>query len=192
MADPLSVDDAEESRAAKPNFIGEIVASEVNSEEFSMNEDYRESGADYIEHLYEIRPIAKLDDDGNWVSADWDNLHEFNVKVNPNPMSKWMTLVYHLTQKAGFDLSDEGVGSYEDLPEFLVGRVFEFRDLTWTEDEEMDFGGDVGTVKIRDLADNSSQKPNNFVVPVREITDDNELADLGVETEVEPDTSVDL
>lgn len=207
MVDPLGTDDAEETSSGKPNFVGRIVDSERSSDEYGVKEEYigeGESREDYYEHLYEIEPLVKMDrESGEWVDAGWDNLHEFSVKVNSNPESKWMVFIAFLEDAVGGvqEFLAERTGkdadsvSIADLEDALVGEVFEFRDLTWTEDETLEFSGGDITRNIQMLGQQFSDGgniPNNFVVPVRRITDADTLADLGVEQEAAADETVEL
>lgn len=207
MVDPLGTDDAEEVSSGKPNFIGRIVGSEKESDEFGVKEEYigaDESREDYYEHLYEIAPLVKLDrESGEWVEAGWDNLHEFSLKINTNPSSKWMVFMAHLESAVGdvreyiAEQTGNEVGdvSIADLEDALTGEVFEFRELTWTEDEDIEFKGGEITRNLQMLGKqfgDGGNLPNPLTVPVRRITDADTLADLGVEQEPDADETVQL
>lgn len=182
MADPLSMDEGEDRTSAKENFVGRIVASEVESDDYGMDEEYMEADSSYFEHVYEIDVL----------DHDWGNLHVFSLEVNNNFQSKWMVLVGHLQQIHG-DLADEhGVESLGELADFLTDRVYEFREITWQEDEEFDYPGVDKTVNFGSMFAGSENLPNPLIVPVREVTDEEELDSLGEDTPTEIDEDVEL
>lgn len=181
MVDALSSADGEESSGTKPNFIARVVESEYQSDDNPVKEEYLgedESREDYYEHLYELEVLRVLGDNED---ASWDNLHEFSLKLTNNFQSKWMVFLGHLENIHG-SLADNDIGSYEDMAEFLTGRVYEFREIGWTEDEEFtwDQSPDGKTINISQIFANSDNPPNELIVPVREVGED-EMADLGVE-----------
>ena len=171
MADPLGADEGVESTGGKENFIARVVNSEYESEEYGMKEEYKDEGKNYFEHLYELEVLDK----------DWKNLHEYSVTVSSNFASKWMVLIGHLQEIHG-DLREAGIESASDLEDFLEGRVYEFREITWDEDEEFEFPGGVHTLNFKEAFENNDYDVKPFLVPVREITDEDEIADLGEET----------
>lgn len=170
MVDAFSTDEGEETNGKKDNFIGRVVTSDVVSDEYPVKDEYREDDETYIDHLYEIEVL----------SEDWDNMSEFSIKLSSSYTSKWMVLLHHLEQFLG-NLREEGIDSPQDLCEYLEGRVFEFKDISWEEDEEIDFGEGSPTYKLSEMFEGNDNSPNNFMVPVREVTDEDELADLGGE-----------
>lgn len=171
MVDAFSSSDAEESSGTKPNFIGRIVRSEPNDSEDGMNEEWKEDGESYYEFLYEIEVLDK----------DWKNQQQFGVKMSNNFNSKWMFLIGHLENIYG-DLGEAGIEGPEDLAEALEGKVFEFREYDWTEDEEFTWeeSPNQKTVVINQMFRDSENPPKEFIVPIREV-DEDELSELEVE-----------
>ena len=182
MVNAFSTDDAEEQSGTKPNFIGRVVDSEPESDEYPMNENYKDEGEIYFEHVYEIDVL----------SEDWGNLHEFSVKVNNNIYSKWMVLIWHLQDIHGDLEGEHGVQSLDDLAEFLTGRVYEFREIDWTEDDELYFDGLDKSVRIRDIFSGSDNTPNPMLTPVREVTDEDELGEIETSDAPEIDEDIEL
>lgn len=176
MVDAFSSENAEESSGGKPNFIGRIVTSRPEDDEHGVKEEWQKEGKDYYDYLYEIEVL----------DHDWKNLHEFGIEVSNNFNSKWMLFIGHLENIHG-KLSDNGIEGYEDLAEALEGKVYEFREITFEEDEEFTWkeSPDGHTVNLGEMFDSGENAPNEFIVPVR-VVDDEELEDLDdVESEEE-------
>jgi hypothetical protein len=176
MVDAFSSENAEESSGGKPNFIGRIVTSRPEDDEHGVKDEWQKEGKDYYDYLYEIEVL----------DHDWKNLHEFGIEVSNNFNSKWMLFIGHLENIHG-KLSDNGIEGYEDLADALEGKVYEFREITFEEDEEFTWNEspDGHTVNLGEMFDSGENAPNEFIVPVR-VVDDEELEDLDdVESEEE-------
>lgn len=176
---------------AKENFIGEVVFSNVDctcedcesgregAARKGLSEEEMESDYD---HFMKIRPLTEY--------TDTNAFHVYNLNVNDNFNSKWMVMVGHLERVHGNlreamvdqgyadSVSDVALDTFQD---FLTGRVYEFREITWEEDEEFSWPGTDVTRNIGNMFDSGDFAPNSMLVPIDEITDDNQLADLGVE-----------
>jgi len=180
--DAFSSADAEESTGGKPNFIGRIVRTEPEDSEDGIREEYKDEGKSYYDFLYEIEVLDK----------EWKNQLQYGVEMSNNFRSKWMLLVGHLENIHG-PLSENGIDSPEDLAEALEGNVYEFREITFEEDEEFTWNEspDEHTVNLGEMFGDSENSPNEFIVPVR-IVDEDELEDLDVEGETEEVEEVEL
>lgn len=180
--DAFSSENAEESTGGKPNFIGEIVSSDPDGGDNPMKDEYMDDGSQYFEFLYEIEVL----------SQDWKNQKQFGVEISNNFRSKWMILVGHLENIYG-PLGDNGIESPEDLADALEGKVFEFREITWEEDEEFTWeeSPNEHTVNFGEMFDGSDNKPNEFIVPVQEVSED-ELDDLDVDSGEEDIEEIEL
>lgn len=168
--DAFSSDDAEDSTGTRPNFVGKVVANAVESTEDRFQTQYEND----IDVLYEIEAL----------DHDYDNVFELGVNVRQSIGSKWMVLVGHLENIHGPD-EIRSFESLEDMLDFLEGKVYEFKDQDFTADEEFTFKykGDGHTINFEDTFGDLENPPNPMVLPVREVTDPEELADLGVETQ---------
>lgn len=168
--DAFSSDDAEESTGTRPNFIGKVIASAVESQEERFQTQYEND----IDVLYEIDAL----------DHDWENVFELGVNVRQSIGSKWMVLIGHLENIFGPE-TVRGWDSLEDMLDFLEGKVFEFKDQDFTADEDFTFEhkGDGHTINFKDTFGDLENPPNSMMLPVREVTDAEELADLGVETD---------
>lgn len=182
MVDAFSSEDAEESSGTKPNFIGRIVRSEPSDSEDGIKEEYKEEDKSYFDFLYEIEVLDK----------DWKNQQQFGVEMSNNFNSKWMFLIGHLENIYG-DLGEAGIEGPEDLAEALEGKVFEFKEYDWTEDEEFTWeeSPNEKTVVANQMFRDSENPPNEFIVPVREV-DEDEVSELGGGDESEEVEEVDL
>jgi hypothetical protein len=167
---PFSSDDADESSGTRPNFIAQIVRSEVDTEDEDLqgNPEYE---SDY-DVLYELDVL----------DADYSNMYELGIDVRESLASKWKVLMGHLENIHGPD-TIRNLGSLEELAEFLDGRVYEFKDQDMTADEDFTFEhkGDGHTINFMQEFGDYENPPNSTLLPVREVTDNDELADLGVE-----------
>lgn len=182
MVDAFSSSDAEESSGTKPNFIGRIIRSEPEDSEDGIREEYKEDGKSYYDFLYEIEVLDK----------DWKNQLQYGVEMSNNFESKWMLLIGHLENIYG-DLEEHGITGPEELAEALEGKVFEFREIAFTEDEEFTWeeSPNQKSMYLNDMFQGGENDPNEFIVPVREV-DEDELADLDVEGESEDIEEVEL
>jgi hypothetical protein len=182
MPDPLSTNEGENRTSTKDNFVGRVVTSEYESEEYGGDDRYRDADSDYFDHLYEIEVL----------SEDWENVHVFSLEVNNNFQSKWMLFIGHLQQIHGDLQEDMEVGSLSELADFLEGNVYEFREIGFTEDEEFTYPGVDQTVNFRQMFSGSENQPNPLIVPVREVTDEDELDGLNQGSSTEIDDDVEL
>ena len=180
--DAFSSADAEESTGGKPNFIGRITRSEPEDSEDGIKEEYKDEGKAYFDFLYEIEVLDK----------EWKNQLQYGVEMSNNFRSKWMLLVGHLENIHG-PLGENGIDNAEDLAEALTDKVYEFREITFEEDEEFvwEHSPDKHTVNFGEMFDGGENAPNEFIVPVRLVEDD-ELDDLDVEGETEDVEEVEL
>lgn len=175
MADPLSSSEGSDEPAARRNFVGRIEFSRVecDCEHCQKGEEAKaKSGEDWddydYQHLYKIQPLSEYN----------KPMSEFGINASDRFASKWMVFIGHLENLHG-NLRENDINSLEELGEFLTGRVYEFRDITWEEDEEFDFPGeDTPTLKLDEIFDGDFQA-SSMLVPVREVADEDELADLG-------------
>lgn len=166
----FSSDEAEESTGTRPNFIARVVGGAVESDDDRFQTQYEND----IDVLYELEAL----------DHDWENVFELGVNVRQSLGSKWMVLIGHLENIHGPE-AIRGLDSLDDLIEFLQGRVYEFKDQDFTADEEFTFKhkGDGETINFEDVFGELENPPNSMMLPVREVTDEEELADLGVEAE---------
>lgn len=176
-ADPLSSDEGSDEVPAKNNFIGRVVFSRIDcdcedcasGDEAAAAKGYDEGELDHdYDHFFKVEPLTEYDKE----------MSVYGLNINDNFQSKWMVMVGHLEKVHG-NLRGQGVESLEDLPEFLTGRVYEFRDITFQEDENFTWGD--GTTKNLGQMFTGDFTPNSMMVPVREVTDEDELMDLGVD-----------
>lgn len=176
MVDPLSTDEGQESSGGKENFIGEVVFSrkecdcEICSKGKQRANFERDEDTEVYEHPLHVKPLTRYEKNQNTLS----------LTINNGWTSKWMIFIGHLQEIHG-NLREHGVDSMEALGEFLTGRVYEFRDITWEEDEDFQYPSQDRVVNFMKIGQSYSQKPNEMMVPVREVTDEDELAELGAE-----------
>lgn len=177
MPDVFGSSSAEEATGAKQNFIGKVKFSRVDCD-CPICESGREAGGDQydsdIDHLLAIEPLTEYDKQQNVLS----------VNARRSFGSKWMVFIGHLENAIG-PLEEHGVESFEDLCELLTNRVFEFRELTFEEDETFTWehakGGDGYSANISNLFQDMTNPPDAMLVPVREVTDPEELSEIGAE-----------
>lgn len=185
MSDVLDPDSMDDSAPGKPDFFAQVVESKHQDPDNPVPEEYLNEGEeqeDYFHQLYELDVLEVPDDP----DADWKNLTEFSIRKRDRVRTKWGVLMCHLQDIFG-NLSEQGIEGSADLAEFLEGKVFKFRDITWSEDAPVP-GQDF---TYGDLGADSTQPMNNFIVPVEHVDDDQRLAEFGVEPDVEPDENVD-
>ena len=168
--DAFSSDDAEQSTGTRPNFVGRVVDNAEDSEEERFQTQYDSD----IDVLYEIEALDE----------DYDNIFELGVDVRQSLGSKWMILVGHLENIHGAE-TVRSFGGIDEMLEFLEGRVYEFTEQDFTADEDFTFEekGDGHTINYEDTFGDLENVPNPMMLPVREVDDPEELADLGVETD---------
>lgn len=168
MVDAFSSEDAEESTGGKPNFIGRIVRSEPSDSDDGIKEEYKDDGKSYYEFLYEIEVL----------DHDWKNQLQYGVEMSNNFRSKWMLLIGHLENIHG-SLDEAGIGGPEEMAEALEGAVYEFREITFEEDEEFTWENSPNghTVNLGEMFGDSENSPNEFIVPVRAV-DEEEVEEL--------------
>ena len=168
MTDAFSSDAAEETQGTRENFIGRVVRSDPDPDDEMFDTEYDSD----FELLYEVEVL----------DHDWKNVMELGINVRKSLGSKWMILVGHLENIHGPEVI-RAFESLEECAEFLTGRVYEFEDVNLTADEDFTFQHKDGgtTINYEDEFGNSDNPPNPMMLPVREITDEDELADLGVE-----------
>ena len=168
MTDAFSSDAAEETQGTRENFVGRVVRSEPDPDDDMFDTEYE---SDY-ELLYEVEAL----------DHDWENVMELGINVRKSLGSKWMVLIGHLENIHGPEVVRE-FSSLEDMGEFLEDKVYEFADVDLTADEDFTFEhkDDGETINYEDKFAGSDNPPNPMLVPVREVTDEDELADMGVE-----------
>lgn len=166
---PFSSDDAQEGGGTRENFIGRIIRSDPDPDDEMFDTEYESD----FELLYEIEVLNK----------DYKNLSELGINVRKSLGSKWMLLIGSLENIHGPD-TVRGFESLDDLAEFLEGKVYEFKDTDLTADEEFTFQhkGDGETINFKDVFGGLENPPNPMLLPVREVTDAEELAELGAES----------
>lgn len=181
MTNPLNPDEAEDVSGKKDNFIGQVVGSSmegmVPESGYKEPEQSYESDVKTFDHFMHIKPL-----DGTYEK----NQNVFRLAVRTGKTTKWMVMMAHLKDIHGEEF-EEAVDEVEDIPGFLTGRVYEFRDIAFTEDDEVPILG----VTYNQIGQQNDQI-NEMLVPIREVTDENELADLGVESSSDVDTSVEI
>lgn len=174
-------DEGESGAGTKENFIGEVVYSDPNE----VHEDYRpdepnDYSSDY-EHVAVIDPLTVYDNRqtvlGMNTSTSWG--------------SKWMVFVGHLENAHGATLGELTDGTAEGLAEFLVGNVYEWREIDPMEDYEFTWEQSKSgkTANIEDLFSGMTNMPNEFLVPVRYVDDPDELSEHGKEESIEVDSA---
>jgi len=176
--DAFSSADAEESTGGKPNFIGRITRSEPEDSEDGIKEEYKDEGKAYFDFLYEIEVLDK----------EWKNQLQYGVEMSNNFRSKWMLLVGHLENIHG-PLAENDITGPDDLAEALEGSVYEFREITWQEDEEFtwEHSPNKKTLKFSEMFSNSENPPAELIVPVRKLSEEevDELDGTDSDEEVE-------
>jgi len=176
--DAFSSENAEESSGGKPNFVARIIRSEPHESEDGIKEEYKNEGEDYYEFLYELDVL----------DHDWSNLRQYGVRITTNFESKWMVFVGHLENIHG-PLAENDITGPDDLAEALEGSVYEFREITWQEDEEFtwEHSPNKKTLKFSEMFSNSENPPAELIVPVRKLSEEevDELDGTDSDEEVE-------
>jgi len=184
MSDPLTPDDAEDVSGKQQNFIGKVVGSSVEGlAQEAIDHGYNESKNQYesdvpqFDHVAFIKPI-----DGTY--DKYQNILGLNVREGRQ--TKWMALMSCFYAIHG-DEWVENVESYKDIPDFIKGRVYEWQDVNWTEDSEV-----PGLGITYQAIGRGNDQINNMLVPIREVTDENELADLDGDADTGVDDTVSI
>jgi hypothetical protein len=176
MTDLYGSDDAEEASGAKENFIGRVVDSAVDSDDIEVDTGANIHGSDEYESdidvLYIVEPLTEY--------TDTDHFYELSINVSRSPASKWQILAGHVENMNGKTLGNMGLASAQDLCDWFRGRVFEFRDITFEEDETFTWEMSDRQINIRREFQDMENKPNPLLVPVREVGED-ELAELEID-----------
>lgn len=176
MTDPLSSDEATSGQGAKENFIGRIERSEADADDEFLDDTYESD----IDILYEVTPLTQYD----------NTMYELGVNVRSGINSKWMVFVGHLENIHG-DLSELGLESVDDVLEFITGRVYEFEDVTFEEGDMFTFNESGKELDLGEVGGDEN-RANPMMLPIREVTDDDELAELGSQANTEDVEEVEL
>jgi len=175
--DAFSSEDATETSGTRENFTAEVVRSEPDTDEERFQTQY---SSDW-DIVYELRPL----------DAEYDNVFELGMNQRESLESKFFVLVGHLENIHG-PLSDNGVESLKELAEFMEGNVYEFTDQDMTADEEFVFTESGRSLNYEDAFGGLDNPPESMLLPVRQVTDADELADLGVGDNASIDDTVDF
>lgn len=174
--DAFDTQDLEESSGAKENFIGEVTASAVNIEDADVDID---SGSDEYESdidlLYAVDPLTEYD----------STFYELGLNTSSSRVSKWAVFLTFLENIYGDTMPELGIESPEDLTERLEGKVYEFRDITFQEDEVIESEVTGQEIDLREFR-SMENPPNSMMVPIREVSED-ELAEIDVDTDEDED-----
>ncbi len=186
MVDALGSGSAEESAGNKENFIGKVEWSRVECDcEICQKgrEAASEGGFDAdrdFDHPAKIQPLTQYD----------EYQHILGLNVSTAFSSKWMIFAGHVENIHG-SFEENGVEELGDIADLLEGNVYEWREITFTEDEEFTWeeanGGEGATYHIGNLFSDMDNKPRDMLVPVREVDDPDELSELDAEDEAEVD-----
>jgi hypothetical protein len=176
MTEPLGSSAGEESSGAKDNFIGKVIYSDPDQLHESVD------GSDEYESDFEqvavIEPLTEYE----------KSQYVYGMNVSQSYGSKWLVFAGHLENAVG-SFEENGIESLDDLAEFLKGKVFEWRELTFDENEDFTWehanGGEGYTANIQSLFSDMTNPPNSLLVPVRHVNDPEELAELGEEESAE-------
>lgn len=162
MTDPLSSDDAEIGQGTKENFVGKVVRTAMDADDDMLSDEYESD----IDILYEIQPFTEYD----------KRMYEMGVDVRSGLNSKWVVFIGHLENIHG-DLSEHDLADAEDVLDFMTGRVYEFTDLAFKDGEEFHFEESGKTLDLGEVGGDDNQA-NPMMLPVREVTDEDELQEL--------------
>ncbi len=181
MTDLMGSSEGEETTGKRDNFIGRVEFSRVNCtcEDCAKGDDAAsKAGVDEedlqndIDHLFRVEALTEY---------DGSSFNVFGIDVSTSWQSKWQVFTAFFENNIG-TFNELGLESTEDITDYLEGRVFEFRDVTFEEDEELtwEHSPNGHTEVLGEMFDDGEYSPNSILVPVREITDDQKLAELGV------------
>lgn len=176
MPDIFGSGEGEEGSGAKDNFIGKVVYSDPDEIHPESNAGSDEYSSDF-EQVAVIEPLTQYE----------KKQYIYGLDVSNSWGSKWMMFVGHFENIHG-SLADNGIDNLEDFADFLEGKVYEWKDLTFTEDEEFTWeqAPEGGVTKnIRDIFSGMENPPNNMMVPTRHVSDPEELAEYGEEESAE-------
>lgn len=186
MVDALGSDSAEESSGKKNDFIGKVKFSRPDCDceicskgrKAAENADW-DSDVDF-DHPAAIEPLTEYEKQQNILG----------LNVSTSFASKWMMLAGHIENIHG-GFSENGVETLDDIADLLEGNVYEWTEITFTEDREFTWeaanNGEGATYHIGNLFSDMDNKPGNMLVPVRLVDDPDELAELGAEESAEVD-----
>jgi hypothetical protein len=168
MPDVFGSGEAEEGTGAKENFIGKIVYSDPEETHPDVDE-----GGDWDRDFEQVAVIEPL--------TEYDNTqYIYGMDVRKSFGSKWMVFIGHVENIHG-PLAELGIESLDDLADFLEEKVYEWRDLTFEEDETFTWeyakGGEGYSANINGLFSDMENPPNSLLVPVRHVDDPEELAE---------------
>lgn len=169
MSDLKTSADAKETSGVKKDFIGEVVNSEVDATEERFQTEYDSD----FDVFMEIEPLTEYE----------NTQYILGLDVSESWGSTWQVMVAHIENIHG-PLSENGVTTLEEFADFLIGKVYAFHELDFSSDavvtwEHAPNGGREAAVT--DLFPDEEYRPDPLTVPTQEITDDEKLADLGVE-----------
>lgn len=176
MADPLSSEDATSGQGQKENFIARVERCDMDADDDFLDDTYESD----IDILYELVPLTEYD----------KVMYELGVNVRSGINSKWMVFIGHVENIHG-DLSEHNLESAQDVLDFIEGRTYEFKDLVFEDGEEFTFQESGKELDLGEVGGDEN-RANPMMVPVREVTDDDELADLGEGPSTEDVDEVDL
>lgn len=171
MVDIAGSSDADDSGGRKENFIGTVIRSNVDCDCDACQKGDANGGYESdIDHLCEVEPHTQYE----------NNQSNFSINISNSYGSKWMVFIGHLENIHGPIVGDK-ITSAEDLCSFLNGRTYEWEDIDFTSSDEFTWeyaeGGDGYTNTYKALFSDMTNVPNNMIVPVREVEDD-ELTEL--------------
>lgn len=180
MTELMGSSEGEETTGQRENFIGRVVFSRVDCDCpdcTAGDEGAKKAGVDEeelendIDHLYKIEALTEY---------EGSHFNQFGVNVSTSWQSKWQVFTAFFENNIG-TFQALGLEDTQDITDYLEGRVFEFRDITWDEDEELvwEHSPNEHTENLGEMFEDGEYKPNNMLVPVREIEDEEELAELG-------------
>jgi len=178
MPDVFGSGDAEEGMAAKENFVGKVIYSDPDETHPDVDE-----GGDWERDFEQVAVIEPL--------TEYDNRqYIYGMDVRQSFGSKWMVFIGHIENLHG-PIAELGIESTQDLADFLENKVYEWRELTFEEDEEFvwDFadGGEGYTANLKNLFSGMENPPNSLLVPVRHVDDPSELEEYGEEESADVD-----
>lgn len=169
MTDLKTSADAKETDGVKTDFIGEVVKSEVDATDERFQTEYDSD----FDVFMEIEPLTEYE----------NRQYILGLDVSQSWGSKWQVMMAHIENIHG-PLAESGVTTLEELSDFLTGKVYKFRDIDFGSDYVVEWqhapnGGKEAAVT--ELFPDEEFRPDTLTVPVAEVTDDETLADLGVE-----------
>ena len=206
---PIAPDEGSKSAfGAKEPFVGKISGSWVNhdceactndklveylmeNENLSKEEAEEQAKSDF-DHFMQIEVLGPAKYEGKTF-----HVLSLDVPESGNFESKWMVEMGFLHQIHGNLRTEFGVGEgaetleeeLEQIAEFLVGRAYEFKDISWTEDEYHPFAeyNSDASVTFKEIGENSSNEMRPLTVPTAEVdpSEHGEPKDTGETQEVD-------